>query len=50
MGIVMVPSCLWWVVSVSHPTWRTTVVTGLAYLVALGALFALLFVGPSLLS
>jgi hypothetical protein len=46
MDIVMVPSCLWWVVSVSQPTWRTAAVTGLAYLVALGALVALLFVGP----
>jgi hypothetical protein len=33
-------------VSVSHPAWRTAAATGLAYLVALAALFVLLFVGP----
>jgi hypothetical protein len=33
-------------VSVSNPAWRTAAATGLAYLVALAALFVLLFVGP----
>jgi hypothetical protein len=33
-------------VSVSRPAWRTAAATGLAYLVALAALFVLLFVGP----
>jgi len=33
-------------VSVSNPAWRTAAATGLAYLLALGALFVLLFVGP----
>jgi hypothetical protein len=36
-------------VSVSTPVWRTAAATGLAYLVALGALFVLLFLGPYLL-
>jgi hypothetical protein len=34
------------IVSVSHPAWRTAAATGLAYLVAIAALFVLLFVGP----
>jgi len=34
------------IVSVSNPAWRTAAVTGIAYLVALVALFVLLFVGP----
>jgi hypothetical protein len=33
-------------VSVSNPAWRTAAATGFAYLVALAALFVLLFVGP----
>jgi|GEM_PF-5691975 len=33
-------------VSVSNPAWRTAAATGLAYLVAIAALFVLLFVAP----
>jgi len=50
MDTVMRTRCDVPVVSVSQPTWRTAAATGLAYLVALGALFVLLFLGPSLLS
>ncbi|RMB13928.1 hypothetical protein ATH50_2371 [Haloplanus aerogenes] len=35
--------------SVSHPAWRTAAATGIAYLVALLALFVLLFIGPYVL-
>jgi len=37
-------------VSVSNPAWRTAAATGVAYLVALLALFVLLFVGPYVLA
>jgi hypothetical protein len=36
-------------VSVSSPAWRTAAATGIAYLVALVALFVLLFLGPYVL-
>jgi len=49
MDTVMVGSCITPLVSVSNPAWQTAAATGIAYLVALAALFVLLFVGPYVL-
>jgi len=49
MDTVISRSCITRGVSVSNPAWRTAAATGLAYLVALAALFVLLFVGPYVL-
>jgi len=49
MDTVIISTCDRSPVSVSSPVWRTAAATSIAYLVALGALFVLLFVGPYLL-